>query len=286
MRVRPSMDMIVNYIEKDPYKIKYPDRDATFYMNSPQFLNILNEGGLDMTEQSQNLAKQQLRTAQARAGGRGGAVDVAMVGEGSESEAGSYVSLSSTGDSDYRRRVEAETERLREQERVRQENEDFIRRQREAIEKANEEKKRRAAESAAAAASSSTAHPVAAAAAAPLLTGTRDPVYAPTPGAPFATQSPNLLPSAQANILFVPRPANEVGMSSGSQPKRAGEGEGNGSPKAKARGDVQPPVVSTGEGEASSNVKPTKKTETKSEGVKKLESDLRDDMTVASREKK
>ena len=30
MRVRPSMDMIVNYIEKDPYKIKYPNRDASF----------------------------------------------------------------------------------------------------------------------------------------------------------------------------------------------------------------------------------------------------------------
>ena len=52
MSIRPTMDMIVNNIEKNPYKIKYPDRDASFYLNSPQFLNILSEGGLGMSEQS------------------------------------------------------------------------------------------------------------------------------------------------------------------------------------------------------------------------------------------
>ena len=37
MRIRPSMDMIANMIETDPFKIKYPNRDASFYFNSPQF---------------------------------------------------------------------------------------------------------------------------------------------------------------------------------------------------------------------------------------------------------
>ena len=78
MRVRPTMDMIVNAIEKDPYKIKYPDRDATFYMNSPQFLNLINEGGLGMSEQSKNLAEQQIKEARARAEGRGRIVDMAV----------------------------------------------------------------------------------------------------------------------------------------------------------------------------------------------------------------
>jgi len=28
MRIRPNMDTIANSIEQDPYRIKYPDRDA------------------------------------------------------------------------------------------------------------------------------------------------------------------------------------------------------------------------------------------------------------------
>ena len=133
MRVRPSMDTIVNYIEKDPYKIKYPNRDATFYLNSPQFLNLLNDSGLDLDEQSKNLAKQQMMQSQARAGGRGGAVDVAM---GSDSDG--FQSVGSDGDSAYRRRVQQYLERAREQERLRKEREDNLRRQQEEIDRFNE----------------------------------------------------------------------------------------------------------------------------------------------------
>ncbi len=161
MRVRPSMDMIVNYIEKDPYKIKYPNRDATFYLNSPQFLNLLNDSGLDLDEQSKNQAKHQLMLAQARAGGRGGAVDLAT-----DSEADEYMSASSEGSSSYRRRVTEELNRMREQERIRRENEDYLRRQQEALDKANELQRQRAMELARQAASSSSAHPVASSAAA------------------------------------------------------------------------------------------------------------------------
>ena len=130
MRLRPSMDMIVDMIEKDPYKIKYPNRDATFYLNSPQFLNLLNDSGLDLDEQSKNLAKQQLMQSQARARGRGGAVDVAMDSdvdfEGVESERASFRSVSSNGSSAYRRRVQEDLRRSQEQERVRKETEDFF----------------------------------------------------------------------------------------------------------------------------------------------------------------
>jgi hypothetical protein len=69
----------------------------------------------------------------------------------------------------------------------------------------------------------------------PLLTGTRDVVYTPTPDAPFASQL-----QAQPAVLRVPRPEGEVGMSSGSQAKRAVGGEGDGaSPKAKARSGAE-----------------------------------------------
>ena len=39
MKVRPTMDTIANDIIKGPYRIRYPNRDATFYLNSPQVPN-------------------------------------------------------------------------------------------------------------------------------------------------------------------------------------------------------------------------------------------------------
>lgn len=243
MSIRPTMDMIVNSIEKDPFKIKYPDRDAAFYLNSPQFLNVLTEGGLGMSEQSKNLAERRLKEAQARAEGRGGAVDMAVDD-----------TISTVGDDDYAERVRVAD--MQEQERRRQEEAARLAEQIAAQRRVREEQERRAAALAAAAASSSTVHPTAAAAAAAasnraaaaayvsLLTGTRNPVYAPTPDNPFATQRFDVLPSSAANIIYVPRPANEAGMSSGSQQKRVIEGEGDGtSPKAKARSDVQSPTA-------------------------------------------
>lgn len=78
MRVRPSMDMIANMIEKDPYKIKYPDRDASFYLNSPQFLSLLQDTNVGLLEQSKNLAQRQVVEARVVAEGRGGVVDRAV----------------------------------------------------------------------------------------------------------------------------------------------------------------------------------------------------------------
>ena len=56
MRIKPSMDMIANTIEKDPFRIKYPDRSATFYLNSPQFLSLIQDNSVGMEQQSKNLA--------------------------------------------------------------------------------------------------------------------------------------------------------------------------------------------------------------------------------------
>ena len=165
MRVRPSMDMIVNYIEKDPYKIKYPNRDATFYLNSPQFLNLLNDSGLDLEEQSKNLAKQQLMQSQRTARGLGGAVDTAMSGSDVEAGSDGFESVSSGGSSAYRRRVERDLERAREQERARQENEERYRRQQESFERARQERERSFELAARRSLELTTAHPVASASA-------------------------------------------------------------------------------------------------------------------------
>ena len=55
LRKRESYDEIVNYIQTDKTKIKYPDRKATFLMRTNQFLSLLDTDGLD--EQEQNIKK-------------------------------------------------------------------------------------------------------------------------------------------------------------------------------------------------------------------------------------
>ena len=130
--------MIVNYIEKDPYKIKYPNRDATFYLNSPQFLNLLNDSGLDLDEQSKNLAKQQLMESQATSVGRGGVVDRAVDTGTTTAEVGTNVYEGQFDPLSVRRRRIASQligglrRRMTEQENQRQAREDELRRQREA----------------------------------------------------------------------------------------------------------------------------------------------------------
>jgi hypothetical protein len=55
---RPSYDQIVNYIGSDPVIARYQNRDATIFMNSPQFQDLSNDGSIDLQEQNDNLAKQ------------------------------------------------------------------------------------------------------------------------------------------------------------------------------------------------------------------------------------
>ena len=241
MRVRPSMEQIVNYIEKDPYKIKYPDRDATFYLNSPQFLNLMNDSGLDLDEQSKNQAKHQLAQAQAVAEGRGGVVDraintgVDVVDEGRQHTAG--VSSAEAGTSTsrdqrfLRRRVGVSLlntlqKEIRRQESQRQATADLFSRQREAELQALREQRLAQQQIAAQTVARTTAHPFAAAAAAAASSSS------PT--------SPTLDVAQEMPVSMFPQSlqlatTSDVGMSTGAQVKRAAEGDANGSPKAKAR---------------------------------------------------
>ena len=57
MRVRPSMDQIVGLIENDPFKIRYPYRDASFIINSPYMLNMMASSGIYLEEQSMRQKK-------------------------------------------------------------------------------------------------------------------------------------------------------------------------------------------------------------------------------------
>jgi hypothetical protein len=166
MRVRPTMDSIANYIEKDPYRIKYPNRDASFYLNSPQFLNLLNDSGLDLQEQSQALAKQQQMQAQARTRNRGGVVDSAL-GSSEDSEfqtATSDGDMHMDGDSTLQRRnLESRVRRqLLEQQQQRQEAERQYMEQLEMQRRMAEDARARAQQMAAASmAAGSGIHPVA-----------------------------------------------------------------------------------------------------------------------------
>jgi len=55
---RPSYEQVVNYIQSDPVIARYPNREATILMNSPQLQNLSNEGSIDLQKQSENLSKQ------------------------------------------------------------------------------------------------------------------------------------------------------------------------------------------------------------------------------------
>ena len=124
MRIKPSMDMIANTIEKDPFRIKYPDRGATFYLNSPQFLSLIQDNSVGLAEQSKNLAKRQLAQAMAQAEGRGGVFDMAVDD-----------AVSTTGDDEYEKRAQDEADKMQEQERTRKLREEYEREQLEAEEK-------------------------------------------------------------------------------------------------------------------------------------------------------
>ena len=64
LRKRESYDEIVNYIQSDKTKIKYPDRKATFLMRTNQFLSLLDTDSLE--NQEQNIEKQKVAEVLAR----------------------------------------------------------------------------------------------------------------------------------------------------------------------------------------------------------------------------
>ena len=60
LRKRESYDEIVNIIEDPKDKIKYPDRRATFTLQSPQVSSILHGSTLEIDQQQENFNKQKL----------------------------------------------------------------------------------------------------------------------------------------------------------------------------------------------------------------------------------
>ena len=51
LRKKDSYDEILNYIQTDKTKAKYPNRLATFLMNTPQYSPLLENRGLDGQEE-------------------------------------------------------------------------------------------------------------------------------------------------------------------------------------------------------------------------------------------
>ena len=181
MRVRPSMDMIATSIENDTFKIKYPNRDAAFYLNSPQFLSLLQDTNVGLAEQSKRLEKHKIAEAMARMNGAGGVVSTALDTSYETASSGS-IDVDVMQSPELRRRnLEArvrkareerekllrEEEAKREQERRDYEYAQFLRQQ-------EEEARRIQAEMAQAAAMASSSHPVATATASTLVPGISD----------------------------------------------------------------------------------------------------------------
>jgi hypothetical protein len=136
------MDIIANMLEKDPYRIKYPDREATFYLNSPQFLSVLQDTNVGLAEQSKRLEKQKMAEAMARLKNVGGSADTVTYETASEGDGSmgmmSPETLRRQNLEARARRAREERERLAKQEEDRREQErrdyeyaQFLRRQEE-----------------------------------------------------------------------------------------------------------------------------------------------------------
>ena len=54
LRKKPTFNELVNYVEKDPDKIKYPDRFAKEAIHGFQFSQFLGEGFREMEIQNYN----------------------------------------------------------------------------------------------------------------------------------------------------------------------------------------------------------------------------------------
>ena len=57
LRKKDSYDEILNFIQTDKTKAKYPNRLATFLLNTPQYSSLLENSGLDEQEEQIKKAK-------------------------------------------------------------------------------------------------------------------------------------------------------------------------------------------------------------------------------------
>ena len=63
LRKRQSYDELVNYIETDPNKIRYPDRTATFIEKSHYMKHLGGEDYIEMEQQQLRASKEKLKEA-------------------------------------------------------------------------------------------------------------------------------------------------------------------------------------------------------------------------------
>ena len=61
LRKRPTYNEVVNYLENDQPKIKYPDRRATFLRNSPYLSQFDGDSWIDLEEQENNINKEKMK---------------------------------------------------------------------------------------------------------------------------------------------------------------------------------------------------------------------------------
>ena len=59
LRKKPTFDELINYIEVEQPKIKYPDRTATFLRNTHYLSQF--DGLFDLEEQEKQITKEQIR---------------------------------------------------------------------------------------------------------------------------------------------------------------------------------------------------------------------------------
>ena len=60
LRKKPTFNELINYIEEEQPKIKYPDRTATFLRNS-HYLSQFDGNLFDLEEQEKQIAKEQIK---------------------------------------------------------------------------------------------------------------------------------------------------------------------------------------------------------------------------------
>ena len=65
LRKKPTFNELINYLQNDQPKIKYPDRTATFLRNS-HYLSQFDGNLFDVDEQQKNITKAQIRETQIR----------------------------------------------------------------------------------------------------------------------------------------------------------------------------------------------------------------------------
>ena len=62
LRKKPTYNDLINYLEVEQPKIKYPDRTATFLRNSPYLSQFDNDSFIDLEEQEKNRKRKNERS--------------------------------------------------------------------------------------------------------------------------------------------------------------------------------------------------------------------------------